>query len=526
VRRTDISIKWALYICLSLTSLSAYSLEDSVAPLYQQHCALCHGEQRLGGMGPALLPQLMSRLKKDQALAVISNGRAATQMPAFAKELSMKQREALVEYIYQEPAQPPVWGESEIRASQLLPHPFGTLPDKAVFTADMQNLFVVVELADHSATILDGDKFESIFRFQTRRALHGGPKYSPDGRYVYFTSRDGWISKFDIYNLKVVAEIRAGINSRNLAVSSDGNYILVGNYLPNTLVLLDSKNLDLVRVFAVADRAGKASRVSAVYNAPPRKSFIAALKDVEEVWEIPYAHDALVMPLHAGWVHDYRKDSGEGKALDPKSFPIRKIQAKGYLDDFFFDFDYQHLIGTSRDNPNGQVINLDAGKKIAEIQLAGMPHLSSAISWQYQGKEVMVTPNYKHSELSVIDMESWQKIKSIETKGPGFFTRSHENSRYAWVDVFFGPHKDLVHVVDKKTLEIVKTLQPSPGKTSAHVEFTRDGKYALLSIWDDEGALVVYDAESLQEVKRIPMKKPSGKYNVYNKTTYARGTSH
>ena len=71
-------------------------------------------------------------------------------------------------------------------------------------------------------------------RFPTRFALHGGPKFSPDGRYVYFASRDGWISKFDIYNLKTVAEIRAGINSSNLAVSGDGKTILVGNYLPHS----------------------------------------------------------------------------------------------------------------------------------------------------------------------------------------------------------------------------------------------------------------------------------------------------
>ncbi|MDH3560334.1 MAG: cytochrome C oxidase Cbb3, partial [Gammaproteobacteria bacterium] len=75
-------------------------------------------------------------------------------------------------------------------------------------------------------------------------------------------------------------------------------------------------------------------------------------------------------------------------------------------------------------------------------------------------------------------------------------------------------------------LEIARTLRPAPGKTSAHVEFTRDGKYALLSIWDMDGAIVVYDADSLEEVKRIPMKKPVGKYNVYNKIHRSEGTSH
>jgi hypothetical protein len=58
------------------------------------------------------------------------------------------------------------------------------------------------------------------------------------------------------------------------------------------------------------------------------------------------------------------------------------------------------------------------------------------------------------------------------------------------------------------------------------VEFTRDGRYALLSIWDMDGAIVVYDARSLQEVKRLLMVKPSGKYNVYNKISGDRGTSH
>jgi hypothetical protein len=138
----------------------------------------------------------------------------------------------------------------------------------------------------------------------------------------------------------------------------------------------------------------------------------------------------------------------------------------------------------------------------------------------------MATPNIKKNEVTIIDMESWQVIKRIKTLGPGFFMRSHEKSPYAWADVFFGPNKDAMHIIDKQTLEIVKTVRPAPGKTSAHVEFTKDGRYALVSIWDKEGAIVIYDANTLEEVKRIPMSKPSGKYNVYNKLTRSSGTSH
>ena len=138
----------------------------------------------------------------------------------------------------------------------------------------------------------------------------------------------------------------------------------------------------------------------------------------------------------------------------------------------------------------------------------------------------MATPNLKEGAVSIIDMQDWRIIKRIETAGPGFFLRSHENTPYAWTDAFLGPNKDVMHVIDKNTLEIVATLRPEPGRTLAHAEFTRDGRFALVSVWEMDGAVIVYDARTLEEVKRLPMVKPSGKYNVFNKITLSDGTSH
>ena len=479
--------------------------------LYLKHCAACHGAERLGGTGPALLPQNLKRLRSSAAQEVIAQGRVLTQMPAFGAQLNDKQIAGLTDYIYQPPAQVPDWTMADIRASQIIHHEPGSLGDKPIFDADMQNLFIVVELGDHHATVLDGDTFEAIYRFKTRFSLHGGPKYTSDGRYVFFASRDGWISKFDLYNLKIVAEVRAGINTRNAAVSFNNKYVAVGNYLPHNLVIFSAEDLTPIASIAMEDEQGKSSRVSAVYTAPPRNSFIVALKDIPEIREIPYDH------IEAG-----------------KPVAMRKLVMTDYLDDFFFNQQYSVVLGASRPAGSGEsaegisavVIDLDSGRKLADLAIPGMPHLGSGISWQYQGKPVMATPNLNSGAVSIIDMENWQVIKTLETEGPGFFMRSHANSPYAWVDVFFGPNKDKVHVFDKNTLELVKTLTPAPGKTAAHVEFTRDGKYALLSIWDKDGAVIVYDANTLEEVKRLPMSKPSGKYNVYNKTHYEAGTSH
>jgi DNA-binding beta-propeller fold protein YncE len=205
---------------------------------------------------------------------------------------------------------------------------------------------------------------------------------------------------------------------------------------------------------------------------------------------------------------------------------VRRIRLDDYLDDFFFDQSYEHLIGAARNGKNGQVVSLIVGRKIADVDLPGLPHLGSGITWDWRGTPVLATPNLKEGTITVIDMKTWKTIKNIKTLGPGFFMRSHENTPYAWADSMFSPNKEALEIIDKNKLEVVKTLRPAPGKTAAHVEFTRDGKYALVSVWEMDGALVVYDAATFREVKRLPMKKPSGKYNIYNKITRSAGTSH
>ena len=516
-------IKHSLFVVLFAfaTGAEAADAKTSVAKRFAEHCASCHGGDRLGGIGPALLPENLSRLKKTDAAKTIANGRLATQMPAFAGKIGDNEIAALVDFIYAPLPKAPVWGEKEIRQSHVLYAKSGSLPDQPLFKADPLNLFVVVELGDHHVTLLDGDTFQPIKRFPTRFALHGGPKFSPDGRFVYFASRDGWVSKYDLWNLKYVAEVRAGINTRNLAVSGDGKYVLVGNYLPHTLVVLDAADLKLLKYIPVADDDGKTSRVSAVYDAPPRKSFIAALKDIPEVWEIPY--DPHHEPIYRGYVHDFRT----GEAIPEKGpFPVRQIRLDDYLDDFFFDPTYEHLIGAARNAKNGQVVNLIVGRKIAEVDLPGLPHLGSGITWDHQGTPVLATPHLKSGVISVIDMKSWKTLARIETLGPGFFLRSHEKSCCAWADNMMSKSKDTIEIIDKDKLAVVRKLTPAPGKTAAHTEFTRDGRYALVSIWEMDGALVVYDAQTFKEVKRLPMKKPSGKYNVYNKISRSEGTSH
>jgi DNA-binding beta-propeller fold protein YncE/cytochrome c553 len=519
---------WVAILALLSGSFASSTRADvDVKQTYQLHCAACHGVDRLGGTGPALLPQSLERLRKPEALKTIAQGRTATQMAGFSERLAKDEIDALVQYIYTETATAPTFSEADIRASRIVYHAPASLPNKplqAFNGVDMMNLFIVVETGDHHVTVLDGDKLEPIHRFPSRYALHGGPKFTPDGRFVFFASRDGWITKFDIWNLKVVAEIRAGINTRNVAVSGDGKYLAVANYLPQTLVLLDA-DLNVLKVHAVKDKDGRTgSRVSAVYDAAPRQSFVAALKDVPELWEISYNPKADDVPI--GMIHDFQYKEG---AFIPGFLNPRRTYLSEPLDDFFFTQSYDEVMGTSREAGKGQVVNLDVRKKIADLSLPGMPHLGSGITWSWQGKTVMATPNLKDGLITVIDMADWKTIKTLPTPGPGFFMRSHEKTPYAWADSMMSKAKDTLQIIDKRSLEIVTQIKTDPGKTLAHIEFTRNGKYALASLWErkaDGGALIVFDAATFKEVKRIPMDKPVGKYNLHNKISRSEGTSH
>jgi mono/diheme cytochrome c family protein/WD40 repeat protein len=516
---------------------SAQSNSDSTAraaSLYAEHCAACHGMQRTGGMGPALLPESLSRLRPAEALEVITRGRLATQMPGFVDQLPKEDIAALAAYVRTPVLPAPSWTEADIRDSRSFNTAPANEPAKPVWTADPMNLFVVVEGGDHHASLVDGDKFEVITRFPTRFALHGGPKFTPDGRYVFFGSRDGWITKYDLWRLRVVAEVRAGLNMRNVAVSGDGKWVMAANYLPHSVVLFDA-DLNLKQTYAAATLDGKASsRVSAVYDAEPRQSFVVALKDIPELWEISYNPKA--EPIHDGYVHDYKMGESIAK---PGFLGVRRTPLDEPLDDFFFDQSYRNVLGATRpkdvstsgqEADNGaataQVVNLDARRKIADLPIAGMPHLGSGITFPWNGSTVLASPNLKDGAIDVIDMKTWKPVATIPTPGPGFFMRSHENTRYAWTDSMMSrTAKDTLTIIDKSTLKPVAEVK-EPGKTLAHIEFTKDGRYALASVWEMDGALVIYDASTFKEVKRLPMSKPVGKYNVWNKISRSEGTSH
>ena len=379
-----------------------------------------------------------------------------------------------------------VWGEKEIRASRAEHHAPGSLPDRTAYPADPLNLFLVVEAGDDHVTVLDGDRLEPIHRFASRKELQGEPGFTPDGRFAFFASRDGWISKFDLWNLKTVAEVRAGLDTRNLAVSSDGKFVAVANHEPHTLVILDA-GLQLLKIVVATDSSKRrSSRVALVRDSAPRRSFVAALPDLAEIWEISY--DRAAPEIAEGLVHDYKLREGTfiSGFLNPRRTPLEDA-----IEDFRLAPDGRQLLGIPRGGGKGQVIHLDVRRRIATLDL------------------------------------DWKTAWRTKSPEPRVFLHGHPASRYAFADaVLSREHRDTLRVIDRQNPEIVAELRPAPGKTLAHVEFDRYGRYALASLQEADGAVIVYDASTLNEVKRLSMRKPMGKYNVFNEINRYPGSSH
>lgn len=441
---------------------------------YVKHCASCHHPERYGLSGPPLIPEYFGSKKPREIASIISEGLKATNMPAFKGTLSESEIAELVAFVTS-PAESPKWGTEEMLSTWELSM-YGDEEKKARY--DMTNFFMIVEGGAGRVHFMDGDSFKLLDSIKAG-AIHGGPKYDKDLRYAYIASRDGWVTKYDLINLHEAGKIRAGISSRNIAVSSTGRHLAVATLLPESLVIIDSLTMKPVKVFS-----GRGS-FGSVYSLKERGEFIVALRDKPELL-----------------------------VVDDKTFEVKSHALGAPLTDFFIEPGEKYLVGTSREGSQISVFDIAKGTVVKTIKTeARMPHLASAAIWSDGVKTYAAFPHIGKPLVTVMELYTWEPVKEIKIKGPGFFARTLDGLPEIWVDT----GTDTIQLIDKKTLEVKREITPQKDKKAMHIEFTREGKYALISVWEDEGAVNVYDAETLELKKSMPFRKPVGKYNATNK---------
>lgn len=393
-------------------------------------------------------------------------------------------------------ADAPVWpgDEAAIRATHTV---HAVLQGGPAHAADLCTLVLLADPTDRQLTLLDGDGFVPLRRIALDHALTDAPPVSPDGRFAFLATRDGWVRKLDLPALRSVAEIRVGSELRSVALSADGRVLMAGNAAPHTLVALDADDLALIRRIPVHNKDGLGSGVARVVDATPRHSFIAVFSDLPEAWEMSY--EANPQPVYEGLVHDFKLREGH---VVEGPFAPRRSRLDTPIADFFFEPSFEHMIGVPPDAAVAHVVHLDVRRVIIRTPLAGSPHAGGGAAWMHGGQRVVALPDRARNLVSVLDADTWRVLREVPTAAPGSVLYSHEASPYAWLGGFDGALRGCFQLIDKATLTVAESICPQPGAAVAQLSFSRDGRHALARV---PGTLVVYDSVTLQEVKRIAL---------------------
>jgi hypothetical protein len=476
---------------LTIVLFPAFAWSDDGRGLYIRHCSSCHHHERYGLKAPPLIPEFLKRYKREEIAGVIKDGLPSTKMPSYNRILEDKEIEKIVSYITS-PVENVRWDMKDISESKemytesspeglySLMREYGiteSKPRRYVESLDLENIILIVE-SGRGITVMDGQDFKILDRFETG-AIHGGPKFSYSLKLVYAQSRDGVITLYDLHNLKKIGRVRAGINTRNITLSHDDRFIAVANYLPNNITILDA-DLNPKEIINVEGRIG------GIYTLPSSEKFICSFRDTPELWLIDYKG----------------------------GFKVERLSVPEPFEDITISPFEDIVIGASRKGTGIYIYSLKTHEVVSSFETEGMPHLSSATYWTADGVLYAAINHLKRPAVTILDLKALKVVNEINLSGTGFFVRTHQDTPYLWADT----ETEVIQIIDKTTLQAVKTLTPSNGKKAMHIEFTKDGRFAMVSIPDEDGAVVIYDAFNLNEIMRIPFKRPSGKYNALNKT--------
>lgn len=467
----------AAVLAPALPSIAGDARADPEA-VYGAHCASCHGPSRYGGYAPPLIPQALERKSDEQLAEAILQGLPNTQMTAFDGLVDADMARALVGLMRQ-PVADIRWDVPEIAASRV---EFPTGPRRIPADVRRENLTLVVERGTSSVVVLDGDTLEELDRFAVGR-IHGGLKFDRKWRGAWAATRDGTLVAYDLVHGGLRAKAKVAVNTRNVAVSPEGDYVAVANQLPGGVVVLDGALRPLQR-FALDGQP------SGVYQVPGEARFVLTLRDRPVMYEIAYP-----------------------------DLSLRETALPEPFEDFTFVPGGSQLLASSRGGRRIMLWDLAEARVVASLETEALPHLFSACFFTRNDRLYAALNHVGVPQLSILDLASFRIEKTIPLDGSGFFVRTHPAVRHLWADT----NTEAVQLIDKQTLELVDTrLIPEPGKKVLHVEFTAEGDRAFVSVWDPVGAVVVYDARTLVEVRRLPYAMPVGKYNVFNKTRFLR----
>jgi mono/diheme cytochrome c family protein len=484
--------------------------------LYEQHCAVCHGADRSGYIGPALNRD-ETRLSRSEVLGRILSGAPPTLMPqhpSWRGVLGAKDRDLLADLIKTQPARKLSWGLQDIRASLQVLVPLGAPKAGAPrYRIDhIDDLMAVMSRGRLAAgkeakvVFFDGRTHRQVGEVRTEFAPHLMDFHPTDPRWAYVRDDAGWLHKVDLYAMRTERRIRAGLNGISLAVSRDGRYVAAGSYVPHTMVIMDAQTLEPLHLLELAgvDPDGRMVEADAgtIMALPKANAFAIALEQAGQVWIID---------------------------LDRPGMPYKVVKDVGrHLHDGFFSPDGRYMVVASYDDHVNTVIDLDEARIVRKIPSGCKPHLGSGAVIRSGGRLLGIGTNIGDKkcasfEVTVFDMQTFDVVKRIPVVGPTESPAAHPNAPYVIVDIVgTGPDANKLQFIDRNTLEVVRTIEVAGTMGHSHFpEYTARGDFFYVSaryrgdrsLGLPGGQLAIFDSKTLKQVKTVPMDVSAGVFS-------------
>lgn len=367
-----------------------------------------------------------------------------------------------------------------LAATAMVLLPLTALSDTAIRATG--DLGLVIERASGSLVLVDRSDRAALTRIEGLGDLsHASMTYSPDERFAYVFARDGGLSKVDLLAGEVVARTVQAGNSIGGAISDDGRLVAVSNYTPGGVKVFDADTLELV---ADVPMAGKTIGLADL----PGRRFAWAVWDTGEVFIGDFSGaEPAITSLGVAGTNPFDAVVTE----DASTYLVGLFGEKGVV-----------AIDLWADPPVTTKFLKDYGKVEDDMPVYKMPHLQG---WAFSEGQ-FVLPAVGRHELLWVDRATLQETGRTPVHGQPVFIIAQPASPYVWVN-YATPLNGVVQVVDSRTHDVVKTLEP--GRAMLHMEFAPRGAEVWMSSRDDNKVLI-YDTRTFEKLAEIDATAPSG----------------
>lgn len=500
---------------------------------YFNYCAGCHGLYRTGATGPDIGADRSQAIGTDGLTSIINYGTPAG-MGNFGQSgiLSAEQVTNLAAYLQQPPPDAPPMDWQQIVDSWDLVIPVASRPTAPEHTRNWENYTGVVLRDAGQVAIIDGDTNEEIARLSTGFAVHI-LRSSSTGRYFYAIGRDGLVTMIDLWATvpTIVANVKGCHDARSVDASKypgyrdlpgETSYLIEGCYWPPQYVVYDGLTLEpkdqvkvpMVDILGETLVENRVASIVASHNAP--------------VWVVSLKEAGIVS------VVDYSDPAGA-------DFPIStNIHTAKFLHDGGFDHTGDYFLVAANASNKMVVVDLVNQELDALIDTGAVPHPGRGVNWfDPDYGWVNATSHIGEGKITVYGADpvgradvAWQIVREITLPSSGsLFVKSHDASPFVLVDMTLsatGYDQDIC-AIRKTTGALADDLLPAVdpdgdgcftvatnGK-AVHFEFNMDGSEVWVSDWDADGAVIVLDSTTLEEIRRFDgLPTPTGKFNVHN----------